>query len=178
MENIRKTAQQIADAFGLKNTPMLIQSISDGENIYVLEFSARTGGGVKYLHIKNVSGFDVIKAVVDLTLGNVPHVRHICSMNKYATNEFIYCKPGIYDHLEGFEELKQSGVMWDYYVFKWQGAEFDSVTNSGDRIAGFTVYADTLEELKEKHNQIAQTIKVIDVNGEDMMRHDLLTPIE
>ncbi|MBR5270819.1 MAG: ATP-grasp domain-containing protein, partial [Clostridia bacterium] len=44
MEHIKETAQQIADAFNLKNTPMLIQMISDGQKVYVLEFSARTGG--------------------------------------------------------------------------------------------------------------------------------------
>ena len=52
IDKIKLTAQQIADAFGLKNTPMLIQAMSDGENIYVLEFSACTGGGVKYILIK------------------------------------------------------------------------------------------------------------------------------
>ena len=71
---VREIAQRIADAFGLKNSPMLIQMISDGERAFVLEFSARTGGGVKYLLIKKASGFDVISAVVDLTLGNKPHI--------------------------------------------------------------------------------------------------------
>ncbi len=71
---VTKTVQQIADAFGLTDTPMLIQMITDGQDISVLEFSARTGGGVKYMLINKVSGFDVISAVVDLTLGKKPHV--------------------------------------------------------------------------------------------------------
>lgn len=177
MDNIRKTAQQIADAFNLKNTPMLIQTMSDGKNIYVLEFSARTGGGVKYLLIKSASGFDVIKAVVDLTLGEKPHVECQKSANKYIINDFIYCKPGKFDRLEGFEELKQSGIMHDYYLFKWKGAEFDSIGNSGDRIAGYTVCADTFEDLSRKHKEINSKIKVIGMNGEDIMRHDLITEI-
>ena len=68
-DKIQKTGQQIADAFQLKNTPMLIQLITNGKEVYVLEFSASTGDGVKYLRIKRVTGFDLIKAVVDLTLG-------------------------------------------------------------------------------------------------------------
>ncbi|MBE5754586.1 MAG: ATP-grasp domain-containing protein [Clostridiales bacterium] len=52
LDKIQFTAQQIVDAFGLKNTPMLIQFITDGKEVYVLEFSARTGGGTKYLRIK------------------------------------------------------------------------------------------------------------------------------
>lgn len=174
-ELVRCIAQQIADAFGLKNSPMLIQMITDGERAFVLEFSARTGGGVKFLLIKKASGFDVISAVVDLTVGNKPHVQRVTPENKYITNEFIYCKPGRFDHLEGFEELKADGTISDYYLFKWKGAEFDTIENSGDRIAGFTVQADTKEELLRKHNEAVAAMRVLDDRGNDMMRRDLLT---
>ena len=49
IEQIWQTAQKVANAFALKNSPMLMQVITDGNKIRVLEFSARTGGGVKYL---------------------------------------------------------------------------------------------------------------------------------
>lgn len=176
-EPVEKTAQQIADAFGLKNTPMLIQLITDGNRVFVLEFSARTGGGTKFLRIEKMTGFDVIKAVVDLTLGLKPHVEFDSACCKYLADEFIYCKPGKFDHLEGFEELKQEGIISDYYVFKWKGAEFTGVESSGDRVAGFTVTADTLEEFYHKHDMVAASIKVIDDAGEDIMRHDLLTEL-
>lgn len=177
LEQIRDTAQKIADAFGLKDSPMLIQLITDGERVYVLEFSARTGGCVKYQLVKRVSGFDVIKAVVDLTLGIKPHVEKQAPERKYISNEFIYCYPGIYDHLEGAEELKQEGVISEYFVFKWQGAEFDGVENSGDRAAGFTIQADDLNTLLEKHSEAAKRLRVIDDQGRDIMRHDLLTDV-
>ena len=174
---IEQTAQQIADAFGLKNSLMLIQMISDGERVYVLEFSARTGGGVKYQLIKRVSGFDVIKAAVDLTLQNVPHVEIAPPETAYISNAFIYCKPGIYDRLDGFEELKEEGVITDYFVFKWQGAETSNATNSGDRIAGFTVQGNTKEEIQRKYDTALERIRVLDPDGNDIMRHDLLTPL-
>ena len=176
-EPVQKTAQQIADAFGLKNTPMLIQLITDGKRVFVLEFSARTGGGTKFLRIKKMTGFDVIKAVVDLTLGLKPHVEYDPACCKYLADEFIYCHPGRYDHLEGFEELKQEGILDDYYVFKWKGAEFTGVESSGDRICGFTVTANTLDEFYRKHNTVASRIKVISDAGADIMRHDLLTEL-
>ena len=175
---IQDIAQKIADAFGLKNSLMLIQMISDGDSVYVLEFSARTGGGVKYQLIKKVSGFDVIEAVVDLTLQKVPHVEIQKSESKFITNVFLYCNPGIYDHLEGFEELKQAKIMSDYFVFKWKGAKMNHATNSGDRIAGFTLQDDTLEGLQLKYQQILDKIKVIDVEGNDIMRHELLSPLD
>lgn len=175
MALIADTAQKIADSFGLKNSPMLIQMITDGKRVAVLEFSARTGGGVKYLLIKKVSGFDVISAVVDLTLGKKPHVEAVNPENKYISNEFIYCKPGVFDRLDGLDELKADGIISDYYVFKWQGATFDKVENSGDRVGGFTIQADSAKEMVEKHRMAAQKLRVLDEYGDDMMRHDLLT---
>lgn len=174
---IAETAQQIADAFGLRDSLMLIQMISDGDRVYVLEFSARTGGGVKYQLIKRVSGFDVISAVVDLTLGNSPEVVVHPPENRYISNVFIYCRPGVFDRLDGFEELKQEGILSEYFLFKWQGAGMDNATNSGDRIAGFTVQADTLEELQRRYDIARSRIRVLDTDGKDMMRHDLLTPM-
>ena len=175
-EKVQKAAQQIADAFALKNAPMLIQLITDGKDIYVLEFSARTGGGTKFLRIKSFTGFDVIAAVVDLTEGNLPHVQPQ-SEDKYLADEFIYCKPGQFDHMEGFAALKEQGIIHDYYVFKWKGASFDSVQSSGDRVGGFTIVADSFENLKKKHQIVCENVKVIDTDGNDMMRHDLLTDL-
>ncbi len=172
---IQDTAQKIADSFGLKNSPMLIQLITDGKRISVLEFSARTGGGVKYLLIKKACGFDVISAVVDLTTGAKPHFKRQQPENKFIANEFLYCKPGIFDNLYGFEELMENKIISDYYLFKWKGASFDTVENSGDRIAGFTIQADSPEKMKEKHKKASEKIKVLSPYGEDILRHDLLT---
>ena len=162
----------------LKNSMMLIQMISDGNHVYVLEFSARTGGGVKYQLIKRVSGFDVIKAVVDLTLNIIPHVEVKEPEANYISNVFIYCNPGVFDHLVGFEELKERNVIEDYFLFKWKGAEMCAASNSGDRIAGFTIKADNLEDLQRKYETAASEMKVIDTEGNDIMRHDLLSPLE
>lgn len=171
---VEAVANQIANAFGLKNSPMLIQMIYDGKQAFVLEFSARTGGGIKFQLIKKASGFDVLDAVIDLTLGKKPHLETVKPENKFIINEFIYCKPGKFDKLVGFEEMKQAHVISEYSVYKWQGAEFSSIGSSGDRIAGFTVQADTLEELQQKHAEALRNIKVLDDCGNDMTRRDLL----
>ena len=180
-ETIKRVAdigQKIADAFKLINTPMLVQLLTNDEKESVLEFCARTGGGAKYLLVKAASGFDPIKAVVDLTLGVPVEVNEIKPQSKFITNEFLYAYPGTFDHLEGFDELKADGTIAEYWQFKWQGAEIVNAVTSSDRIASFTIYSDSYEELVEKHNRIAEIIKIIDKNGEDIMRHDLLTDIK
>ncbi len=178
MEKIRQVGQQIADAFCLKDCPMLIQMINDGKNVSVLEFCARTGGNMKYLLIKHACGFDVIKAVIDLTLGEKPHVELADPKAKYIVNDFVYCQPGVYDRMEGFEELRQQGVLADYYSLRPKGMNVRGVTSSSDRIAGFTVMADSLEEFNEKHRYIIDNVKILDENGVDIMRHDLLPDLK
>lgn len=178
MEQIRRVAQQIADAFGLKNCPMLIQMINDGKRVSVLEFCARTGGNMKYLLIKRACGFDVIKAVIDLTLGEKPHVELAEPEAKYIVNDFIYCHPGVYDHMEGFEQLRQEGVLTDYYSLRPKGMQIQGVRSSSDRIAGMTITANSLQEFNEKHRYIVDNTRILDENGVDIMRHDLLPDLK
>ena len=174
-EKIKDTAQKIADAFSIRNSPMLIQLLTDGKQVYVVEFSARTGGGVKYLLVKRTSGFDVIKAVVDLTLGIKPHVGALTAEQGCLINDFIYCKPGVFDHLEGFDELLYENIIKDYYLFTWKGADFKTIKASGDRLAGYTVVGETPESLINKHREARRRIRAISAEGKDMIRHDLLT---
>ena len=65
----------------------------------------------------------------------------------------------------------------DYYLFKWKGASFDEIGSSGDRVAGYTVAADSAEELIKKHKIVRDKIKVISNEGKDITRHDLLTDL-
>ncbi len=93
-------------------------------------------------------------------------------------DEYIYCAPGVYDHVEGFEDLKNEGIIRDYYVFRWKESVFDSVENSGDRIGGFTIEGENIEELQEKHARVNRTVKVLSMTGKDIMRHDLLADFD
>ena len=178
MEQIQTVAQQIADAFGLVDSPMLIQMINSGDAVSVLEFCARTGGNMKYLLIKRACGFDVIKAVIDLALGQKPHVELHGPENKYIVNDFIYCNPGVFDHLEGFEELTEQGIVSGFHMLRPKGFKASGAKSSSDRVAGFTVQADTLEEFNRKHRIVVGQTKVIDAEGNDIMRHDLLPDLK
>lgn len=176
---VARVAQLIADAFGIRNAPMLVQMLTDGEQVTVLEFCARTGGAMKWLLIQHASGFDVIKGVIDLTMGVKPDVQVKEPETKYIVNDFIYCKAGTYDHLEGFDEQLQKGNITDYRMLRPVGWKFSGmITSSTDRLCGVTFQADTLEDFNRKHQEFVDSVKVIDVNGNDIMRHDLLPGLE
>lgn len=170
---VQEIGQKIADAFGLINTPMLIQMKIDGDKVYVIEFCARTGGGIKYRLMPYVAHFDVVDAVVELTLGHKPHYDS-WKLKKYIIDEFLYCKPGKLDHLEGFEELKKDSVISHWEQFKARGHCFAEVSSSGDRVAYFSVEADTLEELERKYETAGERVRALGTTGEDLIRHDII----
>ncbi|MCQ2429230.1 MAG: ATP-grasp domain-containing protein [Clostridia bacterium] len=169
---IADVCQRIADAFGLTDSPMLVQMICDGEKISVVEFCARTGGGDKYRLIKKKTGFDVIDAVVELTVGNKPELDHEPSRGLMVINEFLYARRGVFDHLEGFEELLAEGVISEYYCLKAKGTSITGANSSGDRAAYFTVEADNEDALLKKHKTACDNVKAVNEDGDDILRHD------
>lgn len=178
-EEIVRVSQLIADSFGIRNAPMLVQILTDGEKVTVLEFCARTGGAMKWLLIQHASGVDVIKGVIDLCMGIKPDIRVREPESKYIVNDFIYCRAGIFDHLEGFDAQLRKGNITDYRLLRPRGWKFSGmVTSSTDRLCGVTFQADTLEEFNKKHREFAESVKVLDADGNDIMRHDLLPDLQ
>lgn len=173
-KKIERIVEKIAKAFNLKNSPMLVQMITNGDKISVVEFCARTGGGDKFRLIKQVSNFDVIKAVVDLTLGEKPHVVPY-QLREYIMNEFLYVKPGIFDHLEGFSKMKEQGLISEYFQLKSKGTACKEIQSSGDRVAYYTIQAPTMYEAKKKNLKANKNLRVIDEEGNDILRHDLIS---
>lgn len=178
MKQIEDICQKIADGFGLVNAPLLVQLLHDGDKVSVLEFCARTGGNMKYLLIKYASGVDVIGATLDITLGNEPDLRPKFERHNVVVNDFVYCKPGVFDHFEGFEELEKEGVINEFHPVRLKGTQMRGVTSSSDRIAGMNIVADSIAKYNEKLKKINSRVKVFDAEGNDIMRHDLLPELK
>ena len=174
---IQKVAQRIADGFGLRNSPLLIQILHRDDRISVLEFCARTGGSMKWLLIKYSCGVDVISATINLSLGLRPDLTPKHRTYPVVVNDFIYCKPGVFDHFEGVEEMIAQGLINEFHAVRAPGTVFSGVNSSSDRVAGMNIVANSIEEFNEKQAVISRSVKVVDDRGNDMMRRDLLPPI-
>ena len=166
-------ASKIAKAFLLDNTPLLIQFIVNDEEINVIEFSARMGGGSKYKLIEVLSGVNIMSKYVDLILGEKPSVNPSRQID-YCKMVYVYCKPGIYDHAEGLKELKDNGIIDDFFLYKSSGMEITGAETSSDRSAGYLITGTSKEELQRKLLLADSIIKIISKSGNDIMIHNLL----
>ena len=172
-QTIEAIAQRIADGFGLVNSPLLVQLLIDGDRVSVLEFCARTGGNMKWLLIKYSCGVDVIAATIDITLGKQPDLTVKDTGYPVVVNDFIYCKPGVFDHFEGFDELVERGLIHEFHPVRMKGTVMRGATSSSDRIAGMNIVARSKEEFNRIQREIVDSVKVVDDHGNDIMRHDL-----
>ena len=173
-EKLTTIVSQIAKAFNLDNCPMLVQLIANGDDMWVLEFSARMGGGSKHNLIKVLSDVDIMSVYVDRILGDYPSI-HPSEPVKYCKMIYIYCKPGIFNYVDGFESLQKEGIIDSYFHYKTSGMEIHGSETSSDRPAGYLITASTPEELAHKLQYADSHLAVISADGEDIMLHNLLS---
>lgn len=162
-------SQKIADSFVLKNCPVLIQAIIYGDNISVIEFSARMGGGTKYKLIEYMSGVKIMEVYVNRILGDTTQI--ICPLPSPQNIElnYVYARKGVFSKLKNFEKAVSENQIEAFYQYKERGTRIDKAKTSSDRVAGFLLLADNLREMDEKRTRVVNMIDVLDECGNNMM---------
>jgi hypothetical protein len=105
-------------------------------------------------------------------MGEKPSVNPQRLVNN-ASMSFVYCTPGVFSMICGFDELVAQGVIKYYYTYKMPGCEIVKSNTSSDRVAGFMIVGDSLQEVKQKIEYANSRLKVLDENGNDIMNHNL-----
>ncbi len=171
-DQIKKISNQIANAFHLNNTPLMIQAILNENTISVIEFGARIGGGESYKIIKESTGFDYLDASIESFLG------HEVTMNNHEPNmfyadNFIYARQGVFDHIAYDKFLLSDNILEYCNSLKEKGTEIDEDISSNNRVGVFTVKSNTVDELYNKINLVLKSIDVYDIDGNSIMRKDI-----
>lgn len=164
-------ANNIARSFALKNCPMLIQALINGDNIYVIEFSARMGGGTKYKLINQISGLDIMKIYVNRILGNIEQNVHPELTDKFIEIDYLYTANGTVTDLVGFDECKKEGSISDFFQYKMPGSVITAHKTSSDRIAGILLIGENPSELDNQRKFVLSKIDILD-HGKSILYRD------
>ncbi len=168
---IQKIVEKIAVSFKLNNTPMLIQTLVHNDDVSVIEFAPRIGGGLSYRIIKMVSSFDILNASVDSFLGNMVDVETKNSNCCFSTNN-IYARPCVFKEITGYQQLIEQSVIEEFYPYKTQGMTVGAEVSSSNRIAGFLVKAQNHNELIKKMKIAVNKLEVVDMSNNSVMIKD------
>lgn len=169
---IKEIIAKIGMVFEIDNVPLLIQMIVKDDNISVIEFSARTGGGSKLFFIREMVGVDIIDNLIDITFGKEPNITVSPSKDNAVIN-YVYTQPGRFSSICNLVELEQEDFISQTYLYKPFGSEIKGSNYSADRPVGFLIRGKNTEELQKKIRHINDTIKICDECGADIMCHDI-----
>lgn len=172
IKEVVRIANQIAAAFCLTNTPFFFQAIVNGDQVSVLEFAPRIGGGLSTYLINTITGFDLLDATVDSYL-NIP-VRVTSRNNaKHFSTNLLYTRSGVLHEISGLSELKNKGNIKEFFVYKKPGTVIDDDISSGNRVGAFILEADTQEELEKNTLDAIRKIRVLDIDDNDILRREI-----
>jgi len=167
-----RIASSIARVFRLNNTPLLIQALIDKDDINIIEFAARIGGGLSYRTVELATGFDILNSAVESYLGTSVSLAYGKCHGFYSTN-IIYGFPGKFDRAVGYRELIDNNIIEEFYYYKTPGMEISSDMSTGSRVGAFIVKAESMQEMRKKMKLATERLQVYDVEGRALMRKDL-----
>lgn len=174
-DEIKELYQKIADAFQIKNGPIYVQMLVGKEGIKVAEMMTRLPGGCDYLAVKNVTGFDAGKLMVNFSVGNDINFDEVKKYNMHlkrcAYALPIYIKPGEIAQINNVKEIEELDYVSEFLLHVKEG---DSVLDSGDlrqdcgRVYGI---ANNLFDADEKKRILHNMIEFIDKDGGNMIEN-------
>lgn len=172
LRKIGQAADGIAAAFCLDNTALHVQAICDGDNINIIEFAPRVGGGISYETIRDNTGFDIISATIDSYLEKRVELR-FHPVRRYCSVNLVYGVPGCFGYMTGVEELLKDGTIKTFHYHKTPGMRIGDDRAGSGRIAAFVVEGNTKEEMCSRIRRAMETMQAYDPEGNSIMRKDL-----
>ncbi|WP_425041390.1 ATP-grasp domain-containing protein [Primorskyibacter sp. S187A] len=167
-------ARAMAQAFGLSDGPMLIQSILTAEGrLVVLEVAGRIGGGPGANRcVELVTGFDYVGASIDQQLGRPVSLELDPDPRIFSANN-AYASAGVFDQVTGMEALITEGLVEEHYVYRMQGEEIDAHLSGRARVTAFVSAAESREALKAQLTEVFARLDVLDPEGRSILRREI-----
>lgn len=175
--DIENIGQRIADSFGIDNSPLLVQFIEDDGQFFVIEFSARMGGGSKYKLIEVISGVCIMSKYVDLVTGVDSKKIEVNQSAENIEVDYIYCKNGILESVYGIEQLLQDNTIDFYFQYKMLPSKITQSLTSGDRLGGVLISGKNSIEVLQKRNKFNRIIRGISADGVDIVNHEIINQL-
>ena len=176
---IQEVATAIAKAYALDNTPMFMQIFVQEDDISVIEFAPRTGGGACYKTVEMSTGFNYIGACIDSFLGIPVMVPDELTQNYVVGDTILYGYPGVFREICGTQELiARNEHVADLREVRSNGEIISKGTGNRERLAHVFLKGDTREELFHAAKSSVEELDALDSEGNSMLRRDIWLGME
>lgn len=172
-------------SIGLSNGTFFMQALVDQDNgqIYFHEMGLRLSGGLNYHMFEAACGYNDVQMMIRYALGGPmatkEEMRRIDPyMNGHLMGSVtIPLKPGTVGSISGIEEVRRCGMVVGINQYFQVGDEIKEsyIGTLSQHFCRVKIMTDSLEDYRNAITYIQQTIKVLDVEGKDLVyrRFDL-----
>jgi biotin carboxylase len=172
IKEIKKIVEKIAFVFQLDNTPLMVQAIISNEEINIIEFAPRIGGGESSRMIELITGFDIINQTINSFMG-LPIDIAIKKNEQYFSETLLYAEPSIMGFIKGDKELIEKNIIEYIVQYKTKGMTIGNDLSSINRVGAFVVKGNNLEELNTKIEIAIKELEIYDLMNSPIMRKDI-----
>jgi len=176
-QKLADITKRIADALCLNTTTFLLQAFVKGDDVNIIEYAPRVGGGMSFRTIELLTGLDFVDLTVDSYLGDAKEIT-VDNVTGYYSTNIIYAKSGVFDRLEGVEQLIKDGVVEEMHFYKTRGMAIGDDMSTRSRIGAFLIHAKERGQLLEKLKIAVERLEVFDAEGNALMRKDIYDRID
>lgn len=142
---IKDLATRAVQAVGIDNSPAHVEIILTKEGPKMVELGARMGGGCITTHLVPLStGIDMIKAVMDISMGKEPELSS--KFCKGSALRHIIGVEGIIDSITGIDEARSLPGVCEVTLLKKVGDDVHYFKNGSDRIGYVIAQGENTEE--------------------------------
>lgn len=159
----------------IKNGVFLVQVFVENDTIYVYDPGFRLQGGAPHMLINSINGFDHRKMLINLALTGSMGDENLDVMNdymfhgKYAGSIVFLLKKGIIGKISGIDEVKKLKGVVSVIQRLNEGDEVYNIGTEQQVLVRIHLHEENKAKFVKAIKQIKQLIKVVDVDGSDML---------
>ena len=162
-EKIKDLASRAVKAIGLSDGAAHVEIMLTKNGPKMIELGARMGGDCISTHLVPLStGIDMIKATIDISLGNEPDLKQ--KYQKGSAIQFITPSNGIVKEIKGIQEALHINGIIDVEVTITEGSEISDIKSSIDRSGYIIAQGHDAKDAIEKCNIATGLIEIITEN--------------
>ena len=159
LKRISDLAKSAVKAVGIQDSPAHVEMMVTKDGPKMIELGARMGGDCITTHLVPLStGIDMIKAAIDISLGNIPDLEK--KYNKGSAIKYFDVKPGVIKSIKGIAEIEKIDGVKEIIFTKKIGDEITPIHSSLDRVG--MVICQSFDRISAMH-QCETVVKKIDI---------------
>jgi biotin carboxylase len=157
--------ERAADALGVDKGAFKGDLILCGDNVTIIEVTARTSGGFDSQYRKPYSyGIDILKCTIDIAMGNPFDPADLQpKWTKWSMTTSVFPAPGRVVSIRGLDEIQRMPAVRKVFMDLHVGDPVKPYEHCANRVNHIILCADTYDELMNAEMAVHSTLEIVTV---------------